>query len=99
MNIKKGDNVIMLTGKDRKKTGKVLNVLGGRVAVEGLNMIKKHQKARKQGQQGQILTKERLVDSSNVQVVCPTCGKPTRIAHRIEADRMLRVCKHCGSDL
>lgn len=98
MKIKKGDNVKMLIGKDRGKSGKVLYVFPkeGRVVVEGLNKIKKHLKARKQGQKGQIIEKERAVNISNVQLICTKCGKPTRIGHRIEGDRKVRVCKKCG---
>lgn len=103
MNIKKGDNVIMLTGKDRGKKGKILSILKGedsnRVVVEGLNMMKKHQKARKQGQQGQILSKERSTDVSNVQIVCPKCGLPTRVAHQMLESGKIRVCKKCSAEL
>ena len=101
MNIKKGDNVIMLGGKDRGKEGKILSVFpdGGKVVVEGLNMIKRHQRARKEGQKGQILSKERKVDVSSVQLVCPNCGKPTRVGHKVEGDIKLRICKKCGSDI
>ncbi len=105
MNIKKGDNVIMLTGKDRAKRGKVLSVLPKekKVLVEGLNTVKKHQRARKEGQKGQILDKERPVDISNVQLVCDKCDKPTRVGHKITgtpaAPIKLRVCKKCGAEL
>ena len=99
MNIKKGDNVIMLTGKDRGKTAKISAVLGTKVIVEGLNTVKKHQRARKQGQKGQILTKEQAVDRSNVQLVCPKCGKPTRIGHQVIGDKRIRVCKKCNAEL
>jgi len=108
MNIKKGDKVKMLTGKDRGKDGKVLFVLktpgaddttNYTVVVEGLNTIKKHQRARKQGQKGQIITKERAVDVSNVQIVCPKCGKSTRIAHQEVGDRKIRVCKKCNNEI
>ena len=106
MNIRKGDNVIMLTGKDRGKDGKVLGVLDDRVVIEGLNMIKRHQRARKQGQKGQIITKERSVDVSNVQVICPKCGKPTRIGHQMigNADasaggKKIRICKKCNNEI
>src|SRR3989344_3772563 len=97
--IKKGDKVIMLSGKDRKKDGKVLMVREGRVMNEGLNTVKKHQRARKQGQVGQIITKERAVDISNVQLICPHCGKPTRVGHRRDENRNVRVCKKCGADI
>lgn len=99
MDIKKGDNVIVLTGKDRSKKGKVLNVADGRVVVEGLNMFKKHQKARKQGQKGQIISKEHPLDRSNVQIICGKCGKPTRISHQIISENKIRVCKKCGAEL
>ncbi len=88
----------MLAGKDRGKTGKVLSVLEGRVVIEGLNTIKKHQRAKKQGQKGQIITKERAVDRSNVQIVCPKCGKPTRIGHQVVGDRKIRICKKCQAE-
>lgn len=98
MNIKKGDNVKMLSGKDRGKTGKVLHVFpeARRVVVEGLNKIKKHQRAKKQGQKGQIIEKERAVSISNVQLVCPKCSKPARAGHKKEGDKKVRVCKKCG---
>ena len=98
MKIKKGDNIMMLTGKERKKTGKILSILDSRVIVEGLNMIKRHQRARKQGQKGQIINKERAVDVSNVQIVCPKCGKQTRVGHQIVQDKKLRICKKCQAE-
>ncbi len=103
MNIKKGDNVIMLSGKDRGKSGKILSIIKtpdtSRVVVEGLNTVKRHQRPRKEGQQGQILTKERAVDSSNVQILCPKCGKATRVSHRVVGDVKIRVCKKCDAEL
>jgi len=97
MKIKKGDNVKMLAGKDRSKTGKVLHVFPkeGRVVVEGLNKIKKHTRAKKQGQKGQIIEKERAVDISNVQFICGKCGKPTRVGYKMEGDKKVRFCKKC----
>ena len=100
--IKSGDNVKMLIGKDRGKTGKILVVLKGeinKVIVEGLNTIKRHQRPRKEGQKGQIITKERAVDISNVQLICPKCGKPTRIGHQKVGDNNIRVCKKCNAEL
>ncbi|OGN29154.1 MAG: 50S ribosomal protein L24 [Candidatus Yanofskybacteria bacterium RIFCSPLOWO2_01_FULL_49_25] len=111
MNIKKGDNVIMLQGKDRGKQAKavrVLRVMVGskrhpvqqtKVIVEGLNTVKRHQRARQQGQVGQILTKERPVDISNVQLVCPKCSKPTRVSRRMAGNVKVRVCKKCNSEI
>ena len=100
MNIKKNDNVIMLSGKDRGKSGKVLHVYpeDNKVRVEGLNMLKKHQRPKQQGQKGQIISMERRVASSAVQVVCPQCGNPTRIGHAKQGDVKTRVCKKCKAE-
>ena len=101
MNIKKGDNVIMLNGKDRGKKGKVLFVFpeDDRVVVEGLNTVKRHQRARKEGQKGQVVNKERAIIASNVQLICPKCGKQTRIGHKVEGKNKVRVCKKCGAEV
>ena len=100
MNIKKNDNVIMLSGKDRGKSGKVLHVYpeDNKVRVDKLNTVKKHQKAKQQGQKGQIISIERRVAVSSVQLVCPTCGKPTRVGHVVQGDVKMRVCKKCRSE-
>ncbi len=100
MEIRKGDNVIMLQGKDRRKTGKVLAVYpeDNRLRVEGLNLMTKHQRAKKQGQKGQIIHIERKVSASGVQLVCPSCGKPTRIGHIKQGDLKMRVCKKCKAE-
>ena len=100
MNIKKGDKIKMLSGKDRGKIGKIISVLGGkekvsRVVVEGLNKIKKNQRPKKQGQKGQIIEVERPVNISTVQLVCSGCGKPTRVSHKIDGQNKVRVCKKC----
>ncbi|MBI2057413.1 MAG: 50S ribosomal protein L24 [Candidatus Yanofskybacteria bacterium] len=102
MKIKKNDKVKMLSGKDRGKTGKVIFVLSkkdeaNRVVVEGLNKVKKHQRPKKQGQKGQIVSVERAVSVSSVQLVCPSCGKPTRISQKIEGKNKTRICKKCGA--
>ncbi|TSC74390.1 MAG: large subunit ribosomal protein L24 [Parcubacteria group bacterium Gr01-1014_44] len=101
--IKKGDKVKMLSGKDRGKTGKVSSVLSKadrtRVIVEGLNKVKKHQRPRKQGQKGQIIEVERAVDVSCVQLICPHCGKSTRIGHKIEGKVKARICKKCRAEI
>ena len=100
MNIKKNDNVIMLSGKDRGKRGKILHVYPevNKVRVEKLNMIKKHQRPKQQGQKGQIVSIERRVAASSVQLICPTCGKPTRIGHTIQGDIKMRVCRKCKTE-
>jgi len=101
MKIKKGDMVKMLSGKDRGKTGKVLRALPDeqRISVEGLNTVKKHLRPRKQGERGQIASMPALVAVSKVALVCPKCGKPTRVGWQVNADRKSRVCKKCGSEI
>lgn len=102
MKIKKGDNVIMLNGKDKGKTGKVSKVLIGeknRVVVEGLNMLKRAMRARKQGQKGQIISKERAVNVASVALVCKSCGKPTRVGYKIEGENKIRICKKCEAEV
>lgn len=101
MDIKRGDNVKMITGKDRSKTGKVSAVMpsADKVVVEGLNLIKRHLRARKEGQKGQILSKPNPVSVSNVMLVCPKCGKPTRVGHKTVGESKVRVCKKCGSEI
>lgn len=89
MKIKKGDNVMMLGGKDRKKTGKVLRTdpKNGKVIVEGLNMVKRHLRARKQGQKGQIVSVERWVSAAAVAVVNKDTGKIARVGWELSADK------------
>jgi len=103
MKIIKGDNVKMLIGKDRGKTGKVVMVLPNtpaslsRLVIEGLNLVKKHQRAKKQGQKGQIVSKERAVNIASVQLVCPSCQRAARVGYRWEGEKKVRFCKKCSS--
>ena len=101
MNVKKGDTVIVLSGKDKGKQGKVLGTVPSeaKVVVEGINMVTCHVKPRKQGETGGIAQREAAMYASKVQVVCPKCNKGTRIAHKIENGKKTRVCKHCGAEL
>ena len=102
LKIKKGDKVKVLTGKDRGKTGNVTRVLpsAGKVIVDGVNVAKKHQKATRATMQGGIIDKDMPIPAANVAVVCPKCGKPTRVGFTIEADgTKIRVCKKCGGEL
>ena len=101
MNIKKGDTIVVLSGKDKGKQGKVLGTVpaDGKVVVEGINMVTCHVKPRKQGETGGIVQREAAMYASKVQVVCPKCNKGTRIAHKIENGKKTRVCKHCGAEL
>ena len=101
MIIKKDDKVIVLSGKDKGKEGKVLKAdpKNGKVIVEGINVASKHQKPRKQGEQGGIIKVETPIYACKVMVVCPKCGKPTRVAHKLVDGKNVRVCKKCGTNL
>ena len=101
MNIKKDDKVIVLSGKDKGKQGKVLSAdpKAMKVVVEGVNVATKHQKPRKQGEEGGIIKVETPIYASKVQLVCPKCGKGTRVAHKIEDGKKVRVCKKCGAEI
>lgn len=106
LHVKKGDTVLILSGDDRGSKGKVLEVSPkeGKVIVEGLNMVKKHVKPRKMGENGGIVEAEGAFYADKVQVVCPACKKPTRVAHKKTADdngkeRSIRICKKCGEAL
>jgi large subunit ribosomal protein L24 len=103
--IRKGDRVMVMAGRDRTLTGKVMKVdpARGRVLVEGANRVKKHTKMTTTGrgsQSGGIVTQEAPLHVSNVMVVCPSCDKPSRIGHRRDENgRNVRTCRRCGGDL
>lgn len=101
MNVRKGDNVIVLTGKDKGKTGKVLavNPDNGRVIVEGVNIATCHVKPRSAQQTGGKIKKESGIDSSNVQIVCPGCSHSVRVRHNVVDGKKIRVCAKCGASL
>ena len=102
MNIKKGDKVVVLSGKDKGKEGLVLEAMpkAGKVIVEGINIVSRHTKPRKQGEQGGIVKKEAAIYACKVQRVCPKCTKATRPAHKLLADgKKVRVCKKCGAEI
>lgn len=101
MKIRKGDNVQVLSGNDKGKTGEVLEVIPGtnKIIVKGINIRKKHVKPRKQGEEGGIIPVECAIHSSKVNVVCPKCGKATRIGYEIEKDQKVRVCKKCNAKI
>lgn len=98
MHLKKGDKVKVITGKDKGKTGKVMQVLPekSRVIVEGINKIKKHVKPSKDMPKGGIIEKFASIHSSNAQLLCPSCKKPVRIGKMREDGKVKRVCKNCG---
>ena len=99
MNIKKGDTVVVLSGRDKGKQGKVLSAdpKGGKVIVEGVSVAMKHRKPRKQNEEGGIIKMETPIYVSKVMRVCPKCSKPTRAAYRfLEDGTKVRVCKKCS---
>jgi large subunit ribosomal protein L24 len=101
MNIKKGDTVLITTGKDKGKQGTVSRAMpqDSKVVVEGLNMVKKHVKPQGQTRQGGVIDKAMPIHVSNTMLICSECGKPTRVAHERrtigEKERAVRVCKKC----
>ena len=102
MNVKKDDIVVVLSGKDKGKQGRVMSSdpKNGKVVVEGVNVAKCHFKPRKPGEEGGIIKKETPIYASKVMRVCPKCGKPTREAHKILKDgSKVRVCKKCGETI
>ena len=101
MTIKTGDNVLVIAGKDKGKTGKVTAVYAdqNKVLVENVNVVTKHQKPRSQQDKGGIVKKSAPIEASNVQVVCPVCGKATRVAHGEVDGKKVRICKKCNASL
>ena len=110
MHVKSNDQVVVISGKDNGKKGKITAAFpkAGRVTVEGVNLVTKHQKSRNAMQPGGIIKKELPIDASNVMLICPKCGKATRVAHKVttvtlengKQDRkMIRVCKKCNADI
>lgn len=101
MNIKKGDKVVVLTGKDKGAKGEVIRAIPsqGRVVVEKVNMVTKAVRPSAANQEGGLVHFEAPIDASNVALVCPSCGKATRIAHKMEGDKKVRCCKKCGATI
>ena len=100
MHIRSNDTVMVITGKDKGTKGKVLSVSPktGKVVVEGVAIATKHQKPRQQGMPGGIIKKEADIDASNVMVVCPKCGVPSRVGYKtLEDGSKVRTCKKCGA--
>ncbi len=101
MKIKKGDQVKIIAGKDRGKQGEVLRVfpVAAKVIVKGANILKRHIKSRRDGQKGERIEKEFPIHISNVMLVCPHTGKPTRIGRKIESGEKIRISKRSGKAL
>jgi large subunit ribosomal protein L24 len=101
MKIKKDDTVLIISGKYRGEKGKVLLVFpkDGKVLVEGVNLIKKHQRPKREGEKGQIIQIPAPFPVSNVKLVCPKCGKATRVGYKITENKKSRICKKCGKEI
>ena len=101
MKIRKGDNVQVLSGNDKGTKGEVLEVnpKADKIIVKGVNIRKKHVKARKQGEESGIIAIECAIPSSKVNVVCSKCGKATKVGYQIEKDQKVRICKKCGATI
>lgn len=96
VHVKTGDEVVVINGKYRGKRGKVMQVSPseGKVIVEGVNIVTKHVKPKKMGEEGGLIKAESALYADKVQLICPKCGKPTRVGHKINADgKKVRVCK------
>ncbi|MGN1162434.1 MAG: 50S ribosomal protein L24 [Christensenellales bacterium] len=101
MVVKKGDQAVVISGKEKGKKGKVAQVIPstGKVVIENVNVVSRHKKPRSAQDKGGIMKKAAPIDASNVMVVCPACGKATRVAHKEIAGEKARVCKKCGASL
>lgn len=101
MIVKKGDQAVVISGKEKGKKGKVAQVIPstGKVVIENVNVVSRHKKPRSAQDKGGIMKKAAPIDASNVMVVCPACGKATRVAHKIIDGEKARVCKKCGASL
>ena len=101
MKIKKGDIVLVISGKDRGREGKVIEAFPrqGKVVIEGINLRKKHVKPKKSGEKGQIVETPVPLNVSDVKLICPKCGKAVRIGYKLEGKKKHRICKKCEQEV
>jgi len=101
MKFKKGDTVLIISSKDKGKKGKILKVFPkeNRILVEGVNLRKKHQKPKRSGEKGQIITLPIPIHVSNAKLICPKCGKATRVGYKIIDKKKFRICKKCDQEI
>lgn len=101
MKIKKEDQVLVISGKDKGRKGKVIESLpkSGKIVIENINLRKKHSRPKKSGEKGQIVELPMPLDTSNVKIICPKCNKPARIGYKKEGDKKFRICKKCNQEL
>jgi len=101
MKLKKGDNVLIIAGKDKGRTGKVIRAIPKelKILVEGINLKKKHVRPKREGEKGQVVEIPSALDISDVKLICPKCGKVTRVGYKIDKDAKKRICKKCNQEL
>jgi large subunit ribosomal protein L24 len=101
MKVKKGDQVKILSGKERGKKGKILHVLPeeNRVVVERINLVKKHRRSQKKNEKGERIVLPAPLNISNVQLICPKCNKATRVGFKVEGKEKFRICKKCEAQI
>jgi len=101
MKIKKGDTVLVISGKNKGKKGKILRAFPKekKILIDGINLMKKHQKPKKTGEKGQIIQKPAPIDVSNVKMICPKCNKAVRLGYKIVDDKKYRICKKCNKQI
>ena len=97
MKVKKGDNILVVAGKDKGRTGKIIKAFPKemQVLVEGINLKKKHVRPKREGEKGQVISMPLPFDVSNIKMICPKCGKATRVGYKVENDQKSRICKKC----
>jgi large subunit ribosomal protein L24 len=101
MKIKRNDQVLIISGDDKGKKGKVLKVFPSerKILVEGVSLTTKHVRPKKSGQKGQIVKSPRAINVSVAKIICPKCGKSTRVGYEIKGEKKNRICKKCGSQI
>lgn len=101
MKVKKGDQVLIISGKDKGKQGKILTSFPERekITVEGINLRKKHMRPKKSGEKGQIINLPGPIAVSNVKIICSKCGKATRVGYKLLENKKYRICKKCSQEI
>jgi large subunit ribosomal protein L24 len=101
LKIKKGDQVVVISGKEKGKKGKIQRIEPGsnKVIVQGVNFVVKHEKPRGQNKPGGIIKQEGTINASNVMLFCPKCDKGTRVGYKMDGDKKVRVCRKCGASI
>lgn len=101
MKIRKGDTVLIISGKDKGRTAKILKSFpkDNKILIEGINLKSKHVRPKKEGEKGQVVKIPAPLDVSNTKFICPKCGKATRLGYKMVGDKKFRVCKKCQSEI